>query len=111
MLLLVYVDDILSSGDDEGQVFTSIGQLKEKFETVDLGDATFLLGMGIQRDVNTGTIIVPQEWRMHARRRHQLRQDRYLLVESRYRTSSFSGLPQVLLVTSAGARGRTSLTR
>ena len=61
VILLVYVDDILLSGDDDEQVLTVIKKLKDGFETVDLGDARFLLGMGIERNVNAGTIILTQE--------------------------------------------------
>ena len=40
MLHLVYMDDILLSGDDEEQVvLTIIEQLKVRFGKVDLGDA------------------------------------------------------------------------
>lgn len=35
------------SGNNEEQVLTIIEQVREKFETVILGDARFLLGMGI----------------------------------------------------------------
>ena len=61
VLLMVYVEGILLSGDDEEQVFTIVEQLKERFETVDLGDARFFLGMRIQRNINAGTIILTQE--------------------------------------------------
>ena len=53
MLFLVYVDDIMLSGDDEERVLKIIEHLKERFETVDLGDARFLLEIGIQRNVKT----------------------------------------------------------
>ena len=61
VILLVYVDDILFTGTDEDQVSTTIEQLKERFDTVDLGDARFLLGMAIQRNVDAGTILLTQE--------------------------------------------------
>lgn len=61
VLLLVYVDDILFTGTDEDLVTTIISQLKERFETVDLGDAKFLLGMAIQRHLNAGTLLLTQE--------------------------------------------------
>ena len=61
VILLVYVDDILFSGSDEDQVSTTIQQLKERFDTVDLGDARFLLGMTIQRDSDAGTILLSQD--------------------------------------------------
>lgn len=60
-MLLVYVDDILFTGTDEGQVSTVIAQLKRGLETVDLGDARFLLGMAIQHNVDDGTILFTQE--------------------------------------------------
>ena len=58
VMILVYVDDILFAGTDEDQVSTTIDQLEERFETVDLG---ILLGMAIQRNVDTGTILLTQE--------------------------------------------------
>ena len=60
VLLLVYVDDILFSGHDENRVTTIIEQLKKRFDTVDLGDARFLLGMTIQRNIDAGTISLSQ---------------------------------------------------
>ena len=54
------VDNILS-GDDEEQVLTIIEQLKARFETVYLRDARFFLGMGIQRNVDAGSILLTQE--------------------------------------------------
>ena len=60
VLLLVYVDDIFFSGHDENKVTTIIEQLKERFDTVDLGDARFLLGMAIQRNIDAGTISLSQ---------------------------------------------------
>ena len=56
----MYVDDILFSGHDENKVTTIIEQLKEWFDTVDLGDARFLLGMAIQRNIDAGTISLSQ---------------------------------------------------
>ena len=47
VLLLLYVDDILLSGSDDEKVLQVIEKLKDRFETVDLGDAKFLPGMGI----------------------------------------------------------------
>ena len=52
VLLLLYVDDILLSRSDDEQVLQVIEKLKDRFETVDLGDAKFLLGMGIHRNVH-----------------------------------------------------------
>ena len=52
VILLVYVDDILFTGTDEDQVSMTIDQLKKRFDTADLGDAKFLLGIAIRRNVN-----------------------------------------------------------
>lgn len=38
-----------------------IGLLKDKFDTVDPGDAKFLLGIELQRDFNASVIKVSQE--------------------------------------------------
>ncbi|CAB1114301.1 unnamed protein product [Ectocarpus sp. CCAP 1310/34] len=61
VLLLVYVDDILLTGEGENNVLSTVDQLNERFETVDLGGARFLLGMGIDRDRAAGTILLEQE--------------------------------------------------
>ena len=61
VILLVYVDGIPFTETNEDQVSTTIEQLKERFDTVDLGDARFLLGMAIQRNVDAGTIFLTQE--------------------------------------------------
>ena len=61
VLLLLYVDDILLSGSDDEKVLQVVEKLKDRFETVDLGDAKFVLGMGIHRNVHAGTIILSQE--------------------------------------------------
>eukprot|EP00752_Nemacystus_decipiens_P002677 g2503.t1 len=61
VILLVYVDDILLTGTNEDLVTTIIAQMKERFETVDLGDAKFILGMAIQRNLDAGTILLTQE--------------------------------------------------
>ncbi|CAB1111435.1 unnamed protein product [Ectocarpus sp. CCAP 1310/34] len=61
VILLVYVDDILLTGAKEELVTTIIEQMKERFETVDLGEAKFILGMAIQRNLEAGTILLTQE--------------------------------------------------
>ena len=60
-MLLLYVDDVLLSGSGAEQVLQAIEKLKDRFEMVDLGDAKILLGMGINRNVHEGTIILSQE--------------------------------------------------
>ena len=49
------------SGSNGEHTLTIMEQLKERFDTVDLGDAKFLLGLGIQRNVNAGTILRAQD--------------------------------------------------
>ncbi|CAB1114048.1 unnamed protein product [Ectocarpus sp. CCAP 1310/34] len=61
VLLLVYVDDILLTGEGENKVLSIVDQRNERLETVDLGGARFLLGMGINRDRAAGTILLEQE--------------------------------------------------
>ena len=51
----------MRSGSDDENVLQAVEKLKDRLETVDLGDAKFLLGMGIHRNVHAGTIILPQE--------------------------------------------------
>ena len=60
MLIVVYMDDIMLSGSNGEHTLTIMEQLKERFDTVDLGDAKFLLGLGIQRNVHAGTILLKQ---------------------------------------------------
>ena len=60
-LLLLYVDDILLSGRNTAKIEETKRQLMERFEVVDLGPATFLLGLAIKRDDSTGTIQLSQE--------------------------------------------------
>ena len=119
------MDDILFTGTDEDQVSTTIEQLQERSDKVDVGEASFLLGMAIQRNVDAGTILLTQEayakavlekfGMVNARpRRHRPSRARSASRRKRFcrqRTPSFSSLPQVLSFTLAGARGRTSLTR
>ena len=61
VMIVVYVDDTMLSESDEECVLTIIEHLKERFDTVDLGDAKFLLGLGIQRNVHAGTILLKQD--------------------------------------------------
>ena len=61
VLLLLYVDNILLSRSDDKQVLQVIEKPKDRFDTVDLGDAKFLLGMGIHRNVHAGTINLSPE--------------------------------------------------
>ena len=58
VLFLLYVDDILLSGSGGEKVLQVIKKLKNRFKTMDLGDAKFLLGMGMHRNVHAGTIIL-----------------------------------------------------
>ena len=61
VLCLLHVDDMLLSGSDDGNVLQVIEKLKDRFETVDLGDAKFLLGMRIHRNVHARTIMLSQQ--------------------------------------------------
>ena len=61
VLLLLYVDDILLSGRNTSKIEETKRQLMDRFEVVDLGPATFLLGLAIKRDDSTGTIQLSQE--------------------------------------------------
>ena len=60
VLLLFYLNDILLSRSDDEKVFQVIEKLKDRFETVDHGNAKFLPGMGIHRNVHASTIILSQ---------------------------------------------------
>ena len=125
VILLVYVDDILFTGTDEDQVSTTIEQLQERSDKVDVGEASFLLGMAIQRNVDAGTILLTQEAYAKAvldnfgiadaRPAKTPAEPGPICIEEEKILSSedtkFSGLPQVLSFTLSGARGRTSLIR
>ena len=60
VLLLLHVDDILLPGSNDENVLQVVEKLKDRFEKVDLGDAKFLLGTGIHRNVQASTIILSQ---------------------------------------------------
>ena len=60
VLFLFYVHDTLLSGSDDGNVVPVIEKLKNRFETVDLGDAKLLLCMGIHRNVHAGNNMLSQ---------------------------------------------------
>lgn len=61
VLLLVYVDVVLLSGENDEKVLSVVEQLNERFETVDLKGARFLLGMGIKLDRTAGTVLLMEQ--------------------------------------------------
>ena len=61
VLPILYVDDTLLSSSDDSHDLHVIEKLRDRFEAVDLGDAKFLLGVGIHQNVHAGTIIISQE--------------------------------------------------
>ncbi|CAM9504230.1 unnamed protein product [Sphacelaria rigidula] len=61
VLLLLCVDDVLLLGNDTTKIDETERQLMDRFEVVDLGPATFLLGLAIKRDDLTGKIKLTEE--------------------------------------------------
>ena len=117
-VFLLYLDDILLSGSDDENVLQA-----DRLETVDVGDAKFLLGMGIHRNVHAGTIILPQETY------DRTIQETYEMADARLtktpaeagpmhieedgnfcqqRTPPYSSVPRDLFFILAGAQGRIS---
>ena len=79
--LLVYVDDILITGQDAKLVNTVVDKLGASFDLRDLGQPKMFLGMEIHRDINAGIIKLSQT------RMTQELVKKYNLSESRARTS------------------------
>lgn len=47
--LLLYVDDIILTGNDSCYVDSLVAQLMDKFDTTDLGGLTYFLGLEVHR--------------------------------------------------------------
>ena len=60
VLVLVYVDDILLASDNPNALDSTKADLMSAFDTRDLGDATFFLGMELVRDRAARTIKLSQ---------------------------------------------------
>ena len=60
-IVLVYVDDILMTSNDEDKLKEIKVRLKMEFETTDLGEVEKFLGMQVYRDWNKQLIILHQQ--------------------------------------------------
>jgi hypothetical protein len=58
--ILVYVDDILVAARTANEVDFFVSKFLKKFDARELGDATYFLGLEIQRDATNGTIKLSQ---------------------------------------------------
>jgi hypothetical protein len=68
-LTSTWTDDILGSSSSEAGEIKAKSELKNNYKLKDLGAATFILGMKIDRDPHTGTITLSQcaysEWKLN----------------------------------------------
>ena len=60
VILTVYVDDFLLSGEDEDLVRTKKKELTDRFEMTDLGEVKRILGIEVQRNYEEGTLAISQ---------------------------------------------------
>ena len=61
VFVLLYVDDILIMGDDESEIKCTINKLNESFVIKNLGQPKEFLGIKIERDERSQTLILSQE--------------------------------------------------
>ena len=60
-ILIVYVDDIIITGDDETEIQTLKSRLSNEFEIKDLGQLRYFLGMEVARS-KTGLIVCQRKY-------------------------------------------------
>lgn len=58
VLLLSYVDELLTSGSSKTQTIEVVMDIKNRFEVVDVGQASYLLGLSIYRDLQSGSLVL-----------------------------------------------------
>jgi hypothetical protein len=61
IILILYVDDILLASNDKNFLFETKGFLSSNFDMKDLGDASYVLGIQIQRDRTRGVLGLSQK--------------------------------------------------
>ena len=61
MILSLYVDDILLMGNDTSMILSLKEWLKTQFEMKDMGEASYILGMKIERDRKARRLSISQE--------------------------------------------------
>jgi transposase InsO family protein len=60
-VVVIYVDDILITGDDNPAIQKFREQISQRFKMKDLGELNWILGMAITRDKDTGDVIMSQK--------------------------------------------------
>ena len=60
-ILIIHVDDILLACDDKDMLHETKRFLSSKFDTKDLGEASYVLGSEIHRDRSKGTLGLSQK--------------------------------------------------
>ena len=60
-MVVIYVDDILITGDDNAGINTFKQQISQRFKMKDLGQLHWFLGIKVTRDERTGDITMTQE--------------------------------------------------
>ena len=60
ILVTLYVDDLLAGNNAEAMAMVK-SQLKQRFKMTDMGEASLLLGIGIKKDRQVGTLTSSQE--------------------------------------------------
>jgi hypothetical protein len=61
IFLILYVDDILLASSDVGLLLETKKFLSSKFDMKDLGEASFVLGIEIHRDISKGVLGLSQK--------------------------------------------------
>ena len=61
IILTLYVDDLLLVGNSVEAMAMVKSQLKQRFKMTDMGEASLLLGIGIKKDRQVGTLTSSQE--------------------------------------------------
>ena len=64
IILVVYVDDIVVTRDNDGEISSLKSFLKEEFEIKDLGLLKFFLGIGVER-LRSGIVISQRKYIFH----------------------------------------------
>ena len=61
IILTLYVDDLLLTGNNAEAMAMVKSQLKQRFKMTDMGEESLVLGIEIKRDRQLGTLTISQE--------------------------------------------------
>lgn len=61
IILTLYVDDLLLTGNNEDAISKVKSQLKQRFKMTDMGEASLVLGIEIRRNLQLGTLTISQK--------------------------------------------------